>query len=75
MWNSSFHSQVRDLIVNCVIKLLSSWWTSGIWNELLEPFVKSFVKRTVKQIVYNHMIVSDTINEITYQVYLLSCLY
>ena len=32
------------LIENCVMKLPSLWWTSGISNKLQKPSVKSFVK-------------------------------
>ena len=39
--------QFHNLINNCVMKLPSSWRTSGISNQLWKPIVKSIVKRTV----------------------------
>ena len=47
-WNSQLHFQVPYLIDKYVMKLPSSWRSSGISNKLRKLFVKSFVKRTVK---------------------------
>ena len=47
-WDSQLRFEVHNLIDNYIMKLRSSQRTSGISNELWKPFVKSFVKRTVK---------------------------